>query len=170
MRNIFVKSATFLLAVFILISCAGAQKSADGQNANLSVAAAHTDFADVQNKDWSLNGLRINGENSGFNRNNLAEVFKDVFTIHFDAERISGIGAPNRYFAPYTLGNDNALTISTIAGTLMAAFAEPEHLKEHEYFSLLQNVSRWDLADGNLLLYSVNKDNAEVVMIFSDKS
>ena len=148
-----VKTAMFvLLAASVLIACAGAPH-----------------FADVLDKDWKLSEVRIGGTDIGFERGKLAdEGFGEVFTLRFDNERINGIGAPNRYFAPYTLGDKNSIAIKAIAGTMMAAFREPEALKEHEYFTLLQNTGKWNLVKGNLTLYSKNADGAEAVLVFSE--
>jgi heat shock protein HslJ len=79
------------------------------------------------------------------------------------------MGAPNRYFAPYELGEDRALSIKTVGGTLMASFKEPESLKEREYFAYLQNVTRWDLVQGQLQLHGTNAEGEETVLIFERK-
>ena len=141
-----------LLAASVLIACAGAPH-----------------FAAVLDKDWKLAEVQIGGKDIGFERGKLAEEgFGDMFTLRFDNERINGIGAPNRYFAPYTLGDKNSIAIKTIAGTMMAAFREPEALKEHEYYALLQNAYKWNLVKGNLTLYSKDSNGSEVILIFSE--
>ena len=154
------------LSLIMISGCAGAAKPADAQNSNASVS--QIDFSDMQGKDWNLAELQIGGERTSFSRSGLAaEGFEQIFTIRFEDGRVSGIGAPNRFFAPYALGEGDAIKISTIAGTLMAAFREPEQLREHEYFSLLQNVSGWNFADGRLILRSANESGAEALLIFT---
>jgi heat shock protein HslJ len=120
-------------------------------------------------KDWNLIAVRGSPENITFNRNKLVEEgFKDIFTLRFDKERVSGIGAPNHYFAPYTLpDNKQAITIKTIAQSQMAPLREPEYLKEHEFFAYLQNTTRWNIAGKNLELYTADKDGAAAVLVFA---
>jgi len=144
------KMALWAAAVFILAACAGAPP-----------------FSDVMNKDWNLAEIRTKPENIIIERDKLAEEgFGDIFTLRFDTERVNGIGAPNRYFAPYILADKQGITIKKAAQTLMLAFREPEKLKEHDFFVYLQNVTKWNLAKGNLELYSTGEDGAEAVLVF----
>jgi hypothetical protein len=48
----------------------------------------------------------------------------------------------------------------------MASFREPESLKEREYFTFLETVNKWDLAQDKLQLYTRNEQGAEIVLIF----
>jgi heat shock protein HslJ len=79
---------------------------------------------------------------------------------------MSGVGAPNRYTAPYTLGEGQTINISMIRSTLMASIFEPEKLKEREYFAYLQNAYEWGYANNRLHIKSKTAENAEVIMIF----
>ncbi|MDR1047919.1 MAG: META domain-containing protein, partial [Treponema sp.] len=108
----------------------------------------------VTGKQFRLTEIRIpQGESVTFDREKLiAEGFEDIFTLTFDAGRISGRGAPNRYSAPYEPGTGKSIRIGLIAGTLMAPLRSPEKLQEAEYFSYLQNVSQWNLQGRNLEL------------------
>ena len=134
----------------------------------LAACSSGPKFSDVKNKDWNLVELRLPRETISFERGKLAEEgFDEIFTLRFDDERVSGVGAPNRYFAPYTAADKQAITIKNIAGSLMASIREPEKLKEHSYFNYLQNVTRWDLVKGNLELYSKGEDGAEVVLVYA---
>ena len=140
----------------------------------LALAAALTacvsvqKFEDAVGRDWSLVEVRTGQQNITIDRNKSTnDGFGDIFTLHFDEGRISGVGAPNRYFAPYTLTDKQGMTIGIIAGTLMAALFEPENLKEHEFFAYLQNVERWNIVKGNLELYSKREDGSQTVLIFS---
>ena len=134
------------------------------------IACASTPrFDAIVNRDWVLTEVRSGSGSITIDREQLAAVgFEGAFTLRFDAERLSGIGAPNRYFAPYTLGNrqaghaGQAITIMPIAGTLMAALFEPPGLQEHTYFTLLQQVTRWNILRGNLELYT-----GETVLVFA---
>ena len=91
-----------------------------------------------------------------------------VFTISFQDDRVSGMGAPNRFIGPFTSNSGNVLSIGELASTLMAAIFEPEALKEHEYFAYLSQVSRWDLRQSTLELYSTNPDGIVVVLVFEE--
>ena len=143
------KMAQWAAVVFILAACTSAPK-----------------FADVMNRDWNLVEVRTKPENIVFERKKLAEEgFGDIFTLRFDAERVNGIAAPNRYFAPYTV-DKQGITIKTVAQTLMIAIHEPEELKEKDFFAYLQNTTEWNIVKENLELYSTGDDGAEVVLIF----
>ena len=143
-------AAAAALVVFISAACASAPE-----------------FSTVMNKDWNLVEIRTKSENIIIERDKLAEEgFGDIFTLRFDSERVNGIGAPNRYFAPYTLTDKQGITIKTVAQTLMIAIREPEKLKEHDYFVYLQNTAKWSFTKENLELYSHGEDGAEAVLVF----
>jgi heat shock protein HslJ len=122
----------------------------------------------VTGKQFRLTEIRIpQGESVTFDRKKLIEEgFEDIFTLTFDAERISGKGAPNRYTAPYELGPGKSIKIGLIAGTLMAPLRSPEKLHEAGYFSYLQNVSQWNLQGRNLELSTKTAEDKEAVMIY----
>ena len=126
------------------------------------------DFSDVTGKEWFLAEIRTKSEIIVLARNDPEKGgLGNAFSLVLDAGRVSGAGAPNRYFAPYTLGENQAITIQDIAGTMMAPLFEPEKLKEHDYFSYLQNASKWDFAKRQLKIYTRGDNGAEAVMIFS---
>jgi heat shock protein HslJ len=125
-------------------------------------------FSDVSGKEWLLVEVRTKDENIKFDRKKLAsEGFKIIFTLKFDKERLSGIGAPNRYTAPYSLGENRAISVQAVAGTMMAAIREPEKVKERDFFAYLQNASKWDLVKGKLELYTQDANGEEAVLIFA---
>jgi heat shock protein HslJ len=152
--NRYVQVAALLAAIiFLQTSCAS--------------SARVPDFSDVRDKDWKLMEIRT-GKDIIFQRSILTqESFKDIYTLRFDAERVSGAGCPNRYFAPYALAEKQAINIKPIAGTLMAALFEPEQLKEREFFAYLENADQWNLVKGNLELRSKNNEGAGVYLVFS---
>ncbi|GHV93832.1 hypothetical protein AGMMS50293_01520 [Spirochaetia bacterium] len=136
----------------------------------LSVMACKSapNFADVSGKEWKLIDVQVKNVSIKFDRNTLvSEGFGEIFTLTFDAERISGVGAPNRYFAPYKLDKNLAISISPMAGTLMAPIRQPEKLKEQDYFLYLQNAYKWNLVKGNLEFSTKDKDGAETTLVFS---
>ena len=127
------------------------------------------DFSNVLEREWKLIDVRVNNKSINFDRSELsAQGFGDIFTLTFGSDRLSGVGAPNRYFAPYTPGENQSISVGNIAGTLMASFMEPEKLKEHEYFMYLQNANKWDLVKNNLELSSKGEDGRDVVLVFSE--
>ncbi|MDR0494746.1 MAG: META domain-containing protein [Treponema sp.] len=151
--NHYAKTAVFWpVMALILMACAGTPQ-----------------FSGVQGRDWDLVEIRTGEESVQFDRGQLEEEgFDDIFTLRFDAERVNGIGAPNRFFAPYTLAEKQGITIKTIAATLMASIREPEKLKERDYFVYLQNAVKWNIAGGSLELYSKTEDGSEIVLVFMD--
>jgi heat shock protein HslJ len=136
--------------------------------ASLLGCASGPKFTDVSGLEWKLIGVSIEGQSINFDRNALVnDGFGEIFTLTFDAERLSGVGAPNRYFAPYTLGSKQAITVQTVAGTLMAAIRQPEKLRENDYFTYISNTYEWNLVGGNLELHSKNADGKDVVLTFT---
>ncbi|MDR0601292.1 MAG: META domain-containing protein [Treponema sp.] len=138
--------------------------------AAMGACAGSPKFSDVLGKEWRLIEIRTEPSNIVFDRSKLtAEGFGEIFTLNFDAGRISGTGAPNRYFAPYEPGTDKDRTISieNVAGTLMAPVVEPEKLKEKEFFAYLQNTGKWNISNGNLELSTKGSDGREAVMVFA---
>jgi len=127
-------------------------------------------FSDISGKDWKLTDVRLDGRSINFDRSTLvSEGFGEIFTLNFDVERLSGIGAPNRYFAPYKLGNvkDRAISVQVVAGTLMAPLRQPEKLKENDFFQYIQNSYKWNLVSGKLELSSKSEAGADVVLVFT---
>jgi len=157
-----------VLVLAALFGCAGSSAAVNGQGSSLSISGTSADFSEVQEKEWRLIDLLVNGESIGFDREKEEKDFAGLYTLQFENERFAGTGAPNRYFGPYTHGEDGAISISQAASTLMASLREPDILKEHEYFNWINNVYGWSLVDGNLHLLS--KDNEkEAVLIFTNK-
>jgi heat shock protein HslJ len=120
-------------------------------------------FDEVRGREWVLTGIQT-GE-GGIISNSSG----DDYTMTINEEQIGGRAAPNRYFAPYELGEDQDITISPIAGTLMFSFVEPEGLTESEYFAYLAQVYRWELIDGALEFFTITEDGRDAVMIFTVK-
>jgi heat shock protein HslJ len=126
-------------------------------------------FNDIIEKEWKLTEIKSSPDTaaSRFSRQELAEIgMENAYTLRFEEDRLAGMGAPNRYFAPYEQGEGQALSVKAIAGTLMASFREPDSLKEREYFTFLENVERWDLVQGKLHLHTKNEQGEETTLIF----
>ncbi|MHB9293679.1 hypothetical protein Holit_02808 [Hollandina sp. SP2] len=135
------------------------------------MASGHRDpsfFRDIAGKEWKLMALKTVSGNQEFNRQNLAtEGWGSAYTLYFDISRLSGTAAPNRYFAPYTLGEGQAISIQVIASTLMMSFNETPELSESTYFAYLEKVNCWDLFQGKLRLYTCYPDGQQDVLFFS---
>ena len=153
-------AALFAAVLSMQTACVSGGGSAGG-------AGGVQNFSDVSGKNWKLMEVRA-GKDVIFKRDMLTpETPKDVFTLRFDSERVSGAGCPNRYFAPYTLAEKQAINIEPIAGTLMIALFEPEQLREREFYAYLEKADQWNIVKGNLELRSKNNESAAVVLVFS---
>jgi heat shock protein HslJ len=119
-------------------------------------------------REWKLIDVLINGTSINFDRNALtAQGFGEIFTLTLGSDRLSGVAAPNRYIAPYTQGDNRSISVSNIAGTLMAPIREPDKLKESEFLSYIENAYRWNIVKNRLELSSKAKDGGDVVLVFS---
>jgi len=153
------KKQIFLLVLTaLMINCAGTQ--GNGMN------TTNNNRSGIEGNEWKLIEVYIDGMDISFRRNTLPEELKNFFTLNFDAEIVSGVGAPNRYSAPYTRG-DSQISISLMRSTMMASFFEPENLNEHNFFIYLQNAYEWKLVNENLELLSKTENGSEVRLVFS---
>jgi heat shock protein HslJ len=159
----FVSMGMIFMCVLMVLSCAtsGAAEGASARNAG-SKANQSAQAADFQGKDWILEEVRINSATIRINRPNDVE----CFTLRFDAERMGGIAHPNRYFAPYTVGEGNSLSIGLAVATLMAPLFEIDGLREHEYFAYLAKVKSWDIRNGKLELTSSGTNGEALVLVY----
>jgi heat shock protein HslJ len=166
MKNVGMFVLCIVLIAPVIISCAG---NAGVQGVRAASGDGNMTFDDVTGKYWALTEIRRAGNTIQINRRQLeANNIGDFFTINFQDNRVSGIGAPNRYFGPYSLGRGQELSFGNLASTLMAAFIEADELKEHEYYAYLNNVTRWNIRDGKLELYSSTSAGAELILVFTE--
>jgi heat shock protein HslJ len=153
--------ATLILPTLVFVSCAGGASFKKGSGA---------EFKDVQGKEWTLQQIKSQGKTVTIDRKKLeANNMGGVFTINFEEGRVSGMGAPNRYFGPYSVDSNNTLSIGLLASTMMMAFYEPEELKEKQFTDYLSNAKHWDIRSKKLYLYSANSEGADTVLIFESK-
>jgi heat shock protein HslJ len=125
-------------------------------------------FSDVEGKEWILSEVKSAGKSVIMDRAKLqASNMGGVYTITFNGEQVNGMGAPNRYLGPYTVGSNRALSIGNVASTMMMGLFQPDGLAENEFVAYLSKVTRWDFRDGKLELYSSNSDGTEAVLIFA---
>ena len=124
-------------------------------------------FRDVEGKEWLLSEVKGGGKTVTMDRQKLAlDNFIGVYSLSFKEGRVSGMGAPNRYTAPYSVNANRSLSIGHAASTMMIAFIEPDGLKEKEFFDYLSATQRWDLFQGRLELYSKDSNGNEVTLVF----
>jgi heat shock protein HslJ len=148
------KTVIVMIIAFLAFSCKSAEKTAS--------------FTDVPDKEWKLIEVHINGKNSGFSRNSISNnAISDIYTLRFNTDMISGTGAPNRYNAPYTVGENRAIKIELVRATLMAAIGELSTLREYDYFGYVQNAYRWNVVNERLELYSKLENGSEIKLVFS---
>ena len=163
MKNPTITLLTITAILTILISCASGVSAQDN---SIPARDSGAVFADLEGKEWLLSGITRSGQTVHLDRNAIG--MAGAYTISFQDNRVSGMGAPNRYFGPFSTGPGRALSIGNIASTLMAAIFEPEALKEHEFFAYLARISHWDLRDGSLELHSSDNDESLVVLTFKE--
>ena len=160
MKKIAIIQALFIFAIAafpLTVSAAPARENVENSTA----------FKDVEGKDWILEDVKSLGQTIHMDRKKLeADNFGGIYTINFKENRVSGMGAPNRYFGPYTLSANKTIKIDNVASTMMAAFKEPDELKEREFFNLLSKVTRWNIMNGKLELYGTNANGNEVTLVF----
>jgi heat shock protein HslJ len=153
------KQILFLLVVALLMSC----KSTGG---NIS------SFKDVLGKELKLIEVQINSTPFErivlYDRKDLTKnKVGNIYTVNFSSDTVSGTGAPNKYSAPYTAGDNNTLTISLIRSTLMAPIVQPEKLQETDFYNYMQKVGSWSAENGKLVLHSKTDSGIAVRLIFT---
>jgi heat shock protein HslJ len=161
-----------LLIVALAISCASTntQNFSDTERNEVSrVSANISSPSSTEGNEWKLIEVYIDGRNTRFSRDTLPEELKNFFTLIFDAQNVSGVGAPNRYSAPYTMGDNQAISVMLMRSTMMASFFQPENLSEHDFFTYMQNSYSWKLTNNNLELLSKTATGGEVRLVFSQE-
>jgi len=91
---------------------------------------------------------------------------REIYSIRFQEGRVRGRGANNIFFAPYTEGKNNSLSIQRITGTYMVPLFEMEDFREYEYFRCLERVYRWEFRDWKLKLYTYDENKEEAILVF----
>ena len=173
MRHFFTITSCMAFLLPLFLSCSGTAPANEAEVIATSGTGVFNSavFSDIEGKDWLLSEVISPGNNVNIDRNKYEANFMGAyFSISFREGQVGGIGAPNRYFGPYTLEGSNGLRFGNVASTLMAAFIVPEELTEREYFAYLSGVTRWDLVDGKLRLHGINKDESEAILVFMTKN
>ncbi|MCL2181035.1 MAG: META domain-containing protein [Treponema sp.] len=163
-----VRSFLLFTAAFLISGCAGTNVNNEG-NVNLDTGrttASQTgqSFSDITRSKWILTTVFMNETDTQYRRSEMPAM-QDYFTMNFNEQLISGIGAPNRFSAPYTFGDNQSISILPMRSTLMASFLEPDNLSEHQFYMYLQHAYEWRLTDDHLELLS-RTDGQEIRLIF----
>jgi len=125
--------------------------------------ADNVPFSRVQRLDWNLVEVKSGSSTVVIERANAQ---REIYSIRFQEDRIRGRGADNIYFAPYSAGVNNSLSIKRIASTYMLPMFEMEYFSEYEYFRHLERVYRWEFHDWKLKLFTCDENNGEVILEF----
>ena len=172
---------SLVLAAVLMVSCASAKQDISPSEpqgkwsgfsgtggTGMDKADANTPgVSGIEGNEWKLIEVYLDGKNTRFSRNSLPEELKNFFTLNFNAEHISGVGAPNRYSAPYAKDENRAISIMLIRSTMMASFFQPENLSEHDFFTYMQNAYEWKLVSETLELHSKTENGSEIRLVFS---
>ena len=144
---------SIMISAVVAVSCA-------------SVTAAGSSN-EIPEKEWKLIEVYVNGRNTGFNRASLNRGGAEMFTLTFKEGMVGGAGAPNRYNAPYTAGENKTVSIALVRATLMASILEPSSLREHDFFNYIQGAYKWNVINNNFELYSKLENGSEIRLVFS---
>ncbi|MCL2265165.1 MAG: META domain-containing protein [Treponema sp.] len=146
---------TVVLAVACLTGCASTNSKT---NSNFK------EFSDVIGKDLIL--LEIQIDSTPSERIVVEDRTNNTYTIKFDGSIVSGVGAPNRYSAPYSLSENQTIKVELLRSTLMASILQNEKIPEHVYYGYLQNSYKWETKSGALILHSRAENNRNVRLVF----
>jgi len=149
---------TMLLIISILLFISTAFSFAFG-----IINVNNTRLLRFQGKNLYLLEVIIGTTVISINRDNRPSL---IYTIMFNSERFTGIGAYSRYFGPYTVNKNHSLSFKRIASTRLGPKHETDDFTEHEYFAYLEKVYRWEMRDGRLELYSSKEDGVKVILVY----
>ena len=120
-------------------------------------------FSRIQRIDWNLAEVK---NASGTVVIDRAKQQTEIYSIRFQEGLICGRGANNIYSAPYIAGENNSLSIRSIASTYMLPIFEMENFSEYEYFRHLERAYRWEFHDWKLKLFTCDENKQEAILEF----
>ncbi|GMO39404.1 MAG: hypothetical protein Ta2F_15810 [Termitinemataceae bacterium] len=137
-------------------------------SANGAASTGTTSTDSIKNRTWLLSQIKVGEGDITLNRTQMASNNKgDYYILQFTSEGISGIAAPNRYFAPFATSEGNFFKLQPIVGTMMANNMNIGGLAENEYYWYLQRAVRWQLSGNSLQLFVQDPQKPdEIIMIF----
>ena len=136
------KLLLFGISILLIFSCSSMNTSTPSGNKDMMA-----NFKRLENTSWQL--VDISGEKIITKNINGKET--GIITLDIsDDDRISGSGGVNRYFGSYTVDN-GIIKMSSVGSTKMMG---PEDLMkvEEKYFSILQNVTGFEIRDSGILV------------------
>jgi hypothetical protein len=124
-------------------------------------------LSSIQGRNWHLTEVK-----RGYNviaAIDRTDVPRDIYTIRFEVTRLAGIGAANTYFAAYSAGEYDDLSIWGIGSTRVNPIFQMKVFPENEYFKCLKSANTWYMLGENLVLYTYPEDDYDnpVILIFS---
>jgi heat shock protein HslJ len=122
---------------------------------------------DIQGKNWRLAEVKRGYDViAAIDRTNTPV---DIYTMKFEAARLSGTGGLNTYSAAYSVDENYNLSIRGITSTRMNPIFQMKTFSENEYFKCLNNVKTWYTLGKNLILYTYPEDDYDnpIILVFS---
>jgi hypothetical protein len=120
-------------------------------------------FGDITEKIWRLAAIRIGYGNIQLNRAAMKTAGMDeIYVLQFKDEGINGKALFNYYFAPYVRHEGKEVAFRQIVGTRLTNpnAVNVGGLGEEEYYWYLQRVTRWDVVENRLVLFTADGDIA----------
>jgi hypothetical protein len=124
-------------------------------------------ISDIQGKNWHLTEVKRGYDViAAIDR---TDVPRDIYTIRFEADRLAGVGAPNTYFAAYSIGEDYDLSIWGVSSTRVSPIFQMKAFSENEYFKCLKSTAVWYRLGENLVLYTYPEGDYDnpIILVFS---
>ena len=122
-------------------------------------------FSRIQRMDWNLTEVKTKSAVIIIDR---TKARGEIYSIRFQENGIlRGRGANNAYFTPYTINENNFISIRKIIGTYMVPIFEMENFTEYEYFRHLERAYRWEFHDWKLKLHTYDENKEEVILEFT---
>jgi len=149
---------SFFLIIAILLFFSVAFSFAFGY-----ITVNNTPLYKFQGKNWYLCEVVTGTTVISINRDNKPDL---IYTIMFNSERFTGIGAYSRYFGPYIVKKDHSLFIKRVTSTRLGSKYETDNFNEQKYFKYIENVNRWEIRNGKLELYSCGDDGAQIILVY----
>ncbi|WP_461256787.1 META domain-containing protein [Treponema sp. R80B11-R83G3] len=150
------KSILLIIAIFLFFSVAFSFALG-------LINVNNTRLLKFQDKNWYLSEVIIGTTGIRINRDNKPSL---IYTIMFNSERFTGIGAYSRYFGPYSVKKDHSLLLKRVTSTRLGSKYETDNFNEREYFTYIEKVTRWEIRNGKLELYSSNDDGEHVILVY----
>jgi len=117
-----------------------------------------------QGKNWYLFEVIIGTNVIRINRDDKPSM---IYTIMFNSERFTGIGAYSRYFGPYSAKKDHSIFFRKLTSTRLGAKYETDIFNESDYFKYIENADRWEMRADKLDIYSSNDDGVQVILVYN---